>query len=207
MVMVAVEHRAANVSFAVRLLDDYSKLPLLVGRTSVRERDVGAVAIQNPSGYYVFTDLVGTSFTVRVENACYFGQEISVQIPSLDPRNPVVAATMKPKYLYPFPAASTLIRGTVIDQVGGPVEGARVTVVGSSVRNDTEADGRFVLYFGPVTEDDVVVSGTHRYVKVGSSTTLRVRVRHPSYATKTTTIGTVEESSTKLLTAPITLTP
>jgi len=54
---------------------------------------------------------------------------------------------------------------------------------------------------------NIAVTGTHRYVKVGVSTTLKIRVAHPSYAPKTVTIGTLEEGTTKLLTTPITLSP
>ena len=205
--MAVVERFIRTVSFAVRLQDDFSRQALLEGRTKVSIRGSNATAVENPSRYHVFTDLTGTAFTVRVENPYYFDREVSVSIPALDPRNPVVAVTMKPKYRYPFPATGTLIRGVVVGPGGIPVNEAAVNVVGGSITNQSEQDGRFVLYFGPLTEDNIAVTGTHRYVKVGASTTLKIRVTHPSYAPKTVTIGTIEEGTTKLLTTPITLSP
>lgn len=205
--MAVVERFIRTVAFAVRLHDDFFRQGFLSGQTKVFLSGSGVTAVENPSRYHVFTDLIGTAFTVRVENAYYFNQEVSVSIPALDPRNPVVSVTMKPKYLYPFPAGSTLIRGAAVGPGGTPVEGAAISVVGSSVTNKSEQDGRFVLYFGPLTEDNIAVTGTRRYVKIGVSTTLQIRVVHPSYAPKTVTIGTVEEATTKLLTTPITLSP
>lgn len=205
--MAVVEQFIRAVSFAVQLQDDFARKGFLAGKTKVFIKETGATAGENPSRYHVFTDLSGTSFTVRVENQYYFDQEVSVSIPVLDRRNPVVAVTMKPKYLYPFPDASTLVRGVVVGPGTTPVEGATVTVVGSSVANKSEQDGRFVLYFGPLTEDNVVVTGTHRYVKAGAGSTLRIKVEHPLYAPQTVTIGTIDEGTTKLLTTPITLSP
>ena len=205
--MAVVERFIRTVSFAVRLQDDFSRQGFLAGRTKVFLKGSGAMAVENPSRHHVFTDLSGTAFTMRVENQYYFDQELSVNTLALDRRNPVVGVTMKPKYLYPFPAASTLIRGVVIGPGSDPIDGAGVTVVGGSVNNKSEQDGRFVLYFPPLIEDDIEVTDTLRFVKVDGDTSLRIKVEHPSYAPKTVTIDTVEEGMTKLLTTPITLSP
>lgn len=201
------EQFVTKISFAVLLQDDFCKQGFLVDRTRVLLRESGQEATENSSRYYVFVDLSGTNYTLAVENNYYFKKEVSVSIPGLDPRNPIVAVMMKPNFRYPFPAAATLIRGRIADSVGTPIGDAAVSVVGSTVSNASGPEGRFVLYFGPLTEDDIVVSGTHRNVKVGGSTALEVRVQHPSYANKIVAIGTVAEGSTKLLQTPITLTP
>jgi hypothetical protein len=204
---VLKEQFVTRIAFSVLLQDDFSKQGFLVDRTRVFLREGGREATENFSKYYVFVDLGGTNYTLAVENKYYFEKEVSVSIPGLDPRNPIVAVMMKPNSLYPFPAAATLIRGSITDSVGTPIGDAAVTVVGSTVSNTSEPEGRFVLYFGPLTEDDIVTSGTHRNVKVGGSTALSVRVQHPSFANKIVTIGSVEEGSTKLLNTPITLAP
>ncbi|HVO84756.1 MAG TPA: carboxypeptidase-like regulatory domain-containing protein [Syntrophobacteria bacterium] len=196
-----------KVSFAVLLQDDFSREGFLVDRTRVFLRESGREAQENPSKYYVFVDLSGTDHTLAIENKYYFEKEVNVSIPGLDPRRPIVAVTMKPKSFYPFPFTATLIRGSITDSAGAPIADAALTVVGSTVSNTSEPEGRFVLYFGPLTEDDIVVSGGQRLVKVGASTTLQIRVEHPSYAAKTVTIGTVEEGAAKLLATPITLSP
>jgi hypothetical protein len=204
---VLQEQFVTRVSFAVLLQDDFSKEGFLVDRTRVFLREGGREALENPSKYYVFVDLSGTDYTLAVENKYYFAKEVDVAIPGLDPRRPIVAVMMKPNSLYPFPGAATLIRGSITDSAGAPIADASITVVGSTVSNTSEPEGRFVLYFGPLTEDAIVVSGTDRHVNVGASSTLQLRVEHPSYTPKTVTIGTVEEGTTKLLAAPITLSP
>jgi hypothetical protein len=207
MLRVLKEQFATRLSFAVLLQDDFCKQGYLVDRPRVFLRETGREATENLSKYQVFVDLSDTDYTLTVENKYYFERQVNVSIPGLDPRNPVVAVMMKPNSLYPFPAAATLIRGSITDAAGTPIENAAVSVAGSSVSNASESDGRFVLYFGPLTEDDIVASGTHRFVKVGGTTALEVRVQHPTYADAIVTIGTVDEGSTKLLTTPITLAP
>jgi hypothetical protein len=207
MLRVLQEQFVTRISFAVLLQDDFCKHGFLVDRTRIFLREGGHEATENLSKYYVFVNLNGANYTLTVENKYYFEKEVSVSIAGLDPRNPIVAVTMKPNSLYPFPAAATLIRGSITGSAGTPVGDAAVSVVGSTVSNTSEPGGRFVLYFGPLTEDDIVASGNHRHVKVGASTALKIRVQHPSYADRIVTIGTVDEGSTKLLGTPITLTP
>jgi hypothetical protein len=110
-------------------------------------RENGRQALENPSKNYVFAKLEGTNFTARIENKYYFDQDVQVNISSLDRHNPLVNVTMKPKTLYPFPEASTLIRGKVTDSADVPLEGAQVTIVGKTWSNKTDVDGRFVALF------------------------------------------------------------
>src|SRR3954463_9070456 len=109
------EQRSSRVSFAVRLIDEFSTLLSLVGTTRVFITPSGESAISKPTGYHVFTDLTQTNVTVRIENTNYAPREVAVNIPALDPRNPITALTMKPSALYPFPPGSTLVRGIVVD--------------------------------------------------------------------------------------------
>ncbi len=205
--MTITERALSRVSFAVRLLDDFSGLPYLVDMTTVFIKENGRAALQNPSGYLVFTDLTETNVTIRVDNKYYFPKEASVNIPTLNSRNPVTAVTMKPNYLYPFSPASTLVRGVILDTGNNPVEGAQVSVAGNTVTNASETDGRFVLYWGPLEEDDISVVSNHRYLKIGGSTMIQLNVSHPSFQPKTMIIGTMVEGESKLLTTPIILQP
>jgi hypothetical protein len=201
------EQTFLRVSFAVRLEDDFSGLAHLVHTTNVRIKENGRIALENQSRYHVFTGVAEANVTIRVENKYYFQKEESVNIPGLDARNPVVTATMKPNYLYPFPRVSTLVRGVILDSGNHPAEGAQISVAGSAVTNKSGADGRFVLYWGPLEEDDLEVASNHRHLNIGGQTTLQLNVSHPAFQPKIVAIGTVAEGELKLLTAPIILNP
>lgn len=205
--MTITERALSRLSFAVRLLDGFSGQPCLIDATKVFIKENGKMALQNPSGYQVFRGVTETKVTICVENKYYFTKETSVNIPTLDSRNPVAVVTMKPNYLYPFPPASTLVRGVILGQGNNPVAGAQVSVAGSAVTNESEADGRFVLYWGPLEEDDISVVNHQRHLKIGGSTTIQLNVSHPSFQSKTIVIGTMAEGELKLLTTPIILSP
>lgn len=205
--MTVKEQFVSTAIFAVRPTDGVTGAAFLAGSTRVVLQGSGAIARETPGRYYVFTDLAGSTFVATVENANYFSRDVSVHVPALDPRTPVVAVTMMPRYHYPFPAGSTLIRGRVLGPGSAPVAGVVVTVQHSSVTGRTEEDGRFALWFGPLTEDGVAVVGGKRLVKINNATDLRITAEHAGYATATQTIGAVEEGSTLLLKTPITLSP
>jgi hypothetical protein len=160
-----------------------------------------------PSGYHVFTDLTETSVTIRVENPNYAPREATVNIPALDPRNPVIALTMKPNLLYPFQSGTTLVRGIVVDNTQHPISGAHVSVNGDTISNDSGQDGRFVLYWGPLDEDQISVVDHRRLVKAGNSTTIVLHVTHPSFQPTDVTIGIVVEADVKLLATAIVMNP
>ena len=205
--MTITEQSILRISFAVRLLDDFSGQAHLIDATKVFIKENSQTAFQNPSGYQVFMGMTETDVTIRIENKYYFTKEMSVHIPSLNSRNPVTVVTMKPNYRYLFPTASTLVRGVILDQGNNPVAGAQVSVAQSAVMNESEADGRFVLYWGPLEEDDISVVNHHRHLKIGASTTIQLNVSHPSFQPKTIAIGTMAEGELKLLATPIILSP
>ena len=205
--MTITERSLSRVSLAVRLLDDFSGRPSLIGATQVFITGSGRTAVQKSGGYYVFMDLTGTNVTIRIENTHYFPAEVAINIAGLDPRNPVIARTMKPAGLYPFPAGTTLVRGVIRDPAGQAVQGAHVSVTGTAIANDSGNDGRFVLYWGPLDEDDISVVNHRRLVKVGNSTTINLTVTHPSFQPADTSIGTVVEGELKMLVSPIVMNP
>jgi ACT domain-containing protein len=84
-----------------------------------------------------------------------------------------------------------------------PLSKADVAVVGSTVANQTDRDGRFVLYFTSLTDEDVQVQNGRRRITVSGSTTLRLQATKANYQSTTVTIGEVEEGSTKLVRDPI----
>jgi hypothetical protein len=86
--------------------------------------------------------------------------------------------TLKPKPSYPFPPGATLIRGNVYDSAGEAVSGAKVRVKGKDVENKTTEEGEFVLYFGPLTEDEIIRVDGKRFVKGDVDKTLYLEVEY-----------------------------
>jgi len=206
--MTIAEQFIIRTTFSLRLSDDFSKQRFLVGTTDVFLKESKLKPIENQDKYYVYINQAGTVFTARVENKYYFDKEVNVNISGLDPRNPVVPVVIKPNYLYPYPSAATLIRGKIVDTAGKAVEGATASIVNSvTVSNQSDAAGRVVLYFGPLTEETSFLESGVRYVFIAGSTTIKMRITHPNYYTKNVTLGKIAEGGTKLLSAPVTLTP
>ena len=206
--MAITERSISRVSFAVRLIDEFTARPPLLGETRVFITGRDQTAIRRPDGYHVFMNLPDTSVTVRIENKHYFPKEVAVTIAALDARNPVTAQTMKPNCLYPFPAATTQVRGVILDPADHPIQGAQVSVVGATaVANESEADGRFVLFWGPLDEDHISVVAHRRLLKIGNSTTINLHLSHPSFQPADVTIGNVVEAELKLLTTPTVMNP
>jgi hypothetical protein len=195
--------RQQSLSFALSLVDHFAGQLGLAGETTVTVTEGQKSALRNPSGYYLFTGLTGTQFTVEIRNPYYLEKDVSVAMGALNPRSPVVTVVLFPRYLYPFPAGSTLILGRVTDSDLHPLSKADVAVVGSTVANQTDPDGRFVLYFTSLTDEDVQVQNGRRRITVSGSTTLQLQATKANYQSTTVTIGEVEEGSTKLVRDPI----
>ena len=196
-----------SLTFAVRLRDEVTGRPSLLGRARVFVVGRDEPARPSPSGYFPFCDLDGQSFTVRVETEFYFDAEAVVDTSLLDARNPVVRVAMQPNPRYPFGAAATLVRGIVVDPHADAVPGATVTIAGSERAARSWQDGRFALHVAALQEEDVTTVDGRRFFQVAGETALSLRVVHPSFASRLLAVGRVEESRTKLLAAPIVLSP
>ena len=105
-----------------------------------------------------------------------YGEDAKIRLPV--PENLVIRMMLKPKPSYPFPPGATLIRGKVYDSAGEVVSGAKVRVRGKDVENKTTKKGEFVLYFGPLTEDEIIIEGGKRFVKGNGDKTLHLEVEY-----------------------------
>lgn len=142
-----------KLSLAVWMIDDFTKTKP-IGNINVAIKEGNIKALQNLSGYYLFTDLVAGNYTVVVESDLYFPQETTVNTSLLDPKNPVVEVVKKPRSLYPFPEHATLVRGLVSNTV--PVVNAEVSVTGKTIKTLTDERGEFVLYFKGINKMEAI---------------------------------------------------
>jgi hypothetical protein len=159
-----LERHSTKLSFAVFLLDDYSR-GKPVGGVDVSLKGRKEEAVKNLSSYYLFLDLPEETYTVQVRSEYYFDEETSVSPHTLDRKNPVVDITLKQKPSYPFPPGVTLIRGMVYDSEGNALPGADVWVEGKDIESETTEKGEFVLCFRPLTEDEIIIEDGKRFVK------------------------------------------
>jgi hypothetical protein len=149
---IFLERHSTKLSLAVSLLDDY---------------------------YYLFLDLPDDAYTVQVGSDYYFDEDLNpTNLSELDPKNPLVNITLNPKPSYPFPPGATLIRGKVYDSAGEAVSGAKVRVRGKDVENKTTKEGEFVLYFRPLTEDEIIRVDSKKFVKGNGDKTLHLEVEY-----------------------------
>lgn len=192
-----------RLSLAVVLIDEYTgKQPIGYVRVSIKDQNLKA--IKNRSGYCLFLNLPHGEYTVWIDSEYYFDEETTVKLSDLDPLNPVVSITSKPKPSYPLPSGATLIRGMVQDSDRNPASEANVEVVGKEVSNRTTVKGEFVLYFKALTEDNIIVEGSKRFVKGNGDKTIHLKATHDS-KTGTADLEEVEEGKTTPLGSPIIL--
>jgi hypothetical protein len=73
-----------------------------------------------------------------------------------------LAATLQPSTAYPFPAGSTLVRGTVFAN-GAPLAGAAVQCVAEKQQYLTDEGGEFVLFFTQISGvgETITLQATH----------------------------------------------
>lgn len=163
----------------------------------------------------------------------YLDEDRTLLLPLPDPLNPVLAITLRPNWLYPFPQNATLISGRVLDGGGAAIPDARVQLLtleekqiengtsgdgrfvpdeadptqkGQPVENRTSADGRFILYVTGLVEDDVQASARDPVLLASSGeTSFLLKTTHAGFQTKNTTIKNVKEGETHFRAVPITL--
>jgi hypothetical protein len=192
-----------RLSLAVSLIDEYTgKQP--IGQVKVFLEGQESKNVKNRSGYYLFLDLPGNEYQVRVEAEYYFAGGTAVNLPDLDPKNPVKQLKLKPRPCYPFSHGTTLIRGMVRDIEENAVPGAAVEITGKNVSNISTEKGEFVLYFKGLTEEDIIKEGSKRFVKGNGGKQVKV---HAAYEAKTGTVKLkeVEEGRITVLEKPITI--
>jgi len=171
-----LERHSTELAFAVRLVDDFSNREP-IGGVDVSLKDRKKKPVKNISSYYLFLDLPDDSYTVQVRSDYYFDEELD-STAELDAKNPVVNITLKPKPSYPFPPGATLIRGKVYASGGEAVSGAKVRVKEKGVENKTTEKGEFVLYFGPLIEDEIIEVDGKRFVKGDDDKIIHLEVEY-----------------------------
>lgn len=184
-----------DVSLAVVVNDDYTCREAQ-GDVFVTLKKGNKKTFKTPNGFHVFTNQPEGLYTLDVRSDHYFSLgNVHVNLPIPDPQNPLVII-LKPQPSYPFPASATLIRGSVLDTAEKPVSGATVEIIGKDITNHTNARGEFVLYFNGLTDGDVVVEDSKRYVRGPMGKIITVRATHDNRVAVIELMQGVEEGTT-----------
>lgn len=143
-------------------------------KPTVRFPDLDVVPVVNPSGYVLVfeADVWESAGTVAIEisgGERYVDVERTVDLDVFDPEDdPVIDVTLSPRPAYPFPTATTLVRGHVFvigddHDPAGPLvpathgrAGVTVTVEGFDRTTETVDGGEYVLALTGLTTEDVV---------------------------------------------------
>ncbi|SEP26444.1 hypothetical protein SAMN04487948_1299 [Halogranum amylolyticum] len=175
--------RRASLSLVVRVVDAFTGRPPQ-WPLDVSVDGIDVTPVSGRRGHYLFldVDLPSSPITVGVTGGPWY-DDTSEQVewvttdsptpPVINPRQRPVVLEMMPSTTYPFPAATTLVRGTVRDERGGAdraVPDAAVAVDGVDRRARTTDIGEFVLFFQPSPEGTVSVvrEGGEWVTKVGN---------------------------------------
>ena len=162
-----------RLSFAVELVDAYTEgRPL--GSPTVGLAAQRVVAVENPSGYYLFPDLTTDPVDVVVDGGDrYFDERVTVYHSTSAPddasavevtdRSTPVEISLTPTPAFQFAPGTTTIRGTVVDDAGTAVVDAAVSLDGFAPTARTTATGEFALLV-PATASDVVRDGDGKRV-------------------------------------------
>lgn len=112
-----------------------------------------------PQAFYAFTGLAAKTHALRLETRDFFPFEGSLRVPMAQPlADGILACTLEPGPLYPYPGWDALVRGQVT-RSGRPLPGVVVDAsyagrAGGRVTRRTRTwnggayDGRYALSFG-----------------------------------------------------------
>ncbi|MBN2251199.1 MAG: hypothetical protein JW724_03900 [Candidatus Altiarchaeota archaeon] len=171
-----LERRSKKLSFAVHLSDDYSKgLPL--GKIEVFLDD-GRRAAKNASSYYLFLDLPEDEYRVQVRSEHYFDETSEpLSTEAYNNKNPLNINLM-PRPSYPFLPGETLVRGLLLDGDERPISGGRLG--GHAANKDfssrTTETGEFVIYFGTLSEEDVVEEAGRYFIRGDTDAKIKISI-------------------------------
>lgn len=179
LISVSGDLNQKKLSLAIQLQDSFSKAePVgeldisLLGQTSKGGRSSGS--------FFVICDLAPGNYQAIISSENYF----LVKSPVLTvPQNlgSIWVAELLPSPCYPFPAGMTLIRGFLRGSSGEPLPGACLSWMSGKalLKGATTDKGEFVIYFGTLSEDDVVKSGDLYYVKGDDGgTRLKIKIEY-----------------------------
>jgi hypothetical protein len=120
--------------------------------------------VLNPSGYHTFLNIPTGRYQIEIVSENYLDERVMVDIG--DEPFTLKEISLTPRTRYPFPPGATLVRGSLKD-FRGPISGAvlKGSLPESSFSGRTDERGEFVLFFGPLKDEEVMKEGKTTFVK------------------------------------------
>lgn len=169
-----IGERTTVLSLAVTVVDAVTGRPP-TGTPHVRIERTDSNPVEKPGGYYLFLDLepIDELVSVSVDGGeRYLNESREVNLSDRDLREPF-EIELSPAVSYEFPAASTAVRGHVLDADGSEVDGAHVSIRGIDRSVETDETGEFALFLGG---NDALDGNEYPAVEEGAVTVLTVVV-------------------------------
>jgi hypothetical protein len=189
-----LESDTTRLSLAVSLQDRFSKTEP-IGRTDVQIPGLKK-PLRNPSSYYLFLDLPAGDYLLQVRSDYYFDQdEGPIKIGAQGLKDPLVI-TLLPGPSYPFPPGETLVRGILRDLNQNPIPHAHLSWK-DKFESMTSEKGEFVIYFGVLTENDVIEVNHKKFVKGDLDETINMKIIKSDGSESILQISDVEVGKTK----------
>jgi hypothetical protein len=171
---VCLEQQVTKLTFAVLLIDDYSRTNP-IGNVNVILKNREEKAIKNLSQYYLFLDLKlpNGSYILQAKSDYYLDTDLEFAVDEgniavvkdnvkkpIDPKNPLILMYLKPDTSYPLLNEATVIRGMLYDDSKNPIDGAIIKVSGADmdINTTTSEKGEFVLYFLPSIQKGIGIN-------------------------------------------------
>jgi hypothetical protein len=176
-----LESDTTRLSLAVYLQDRFSKGEP-IGMAEVQISGLKKKPLRNASSYYLFLDLPAGDYNLQARSDYYFDQNVGpIKIEAQGLKDPLVISLL-PRPFYPFPPGETLVRGILRDSNQNPVPNARLTWNNNKIESMTSEKGEFVIYFGGLTEEDVIEDTVNnkRFIKGDQDKTLNIKVEYDS---------------------------
>ncbi|WP_211463564.1 peptidase associated/transthyretin-like domain-containing protein [Collimonas silvisoli] len=128
-----------KLSAVVQLIDGFSLQPAVGVAVRFLLNDKPYLPLSKAQAFYAFSDLDDGAYqlTILCENHVFFDQRIALQVPLREPlADAIIACTLAPSPLYPYPEGTTLIRGQIfqVDAQRRPVPGVDVAASYQNVR-------------------------------------------------------------------------
>ncbi len=168
-----------RLSLAIQLQDGFSKAEPL-GELNIALIGQKSKGMISSGSFFIYCDLSPGNYQATVRSENYFFAHSPVLTAPQD-LGSIWVAELLPLPSYPFPPGVTLIRGFLRRSSGELLSGARLSWMSGNalLKGATTDKGEFVIYFGALSEDDVVKSGDLYYVKGDAGgTKLKINIEY-----------------------------
>lgn len=116
-------------SYAVKLVDTYTKGEPIRASLVVRLADHRQAPVSKGDGWYIFTDLPDGCYTLLISSREYIDCDVHFEVTAGQQTRTEQRIYLQPSPAYPFRTGDSLIRGRAIAEDGSPAGGACVGAV------------------------------------------------------------------------------